>query len=160
MDQPVFSANALTLPAPSLCFSTPIAEDSLYLAFEEAAAGNQAADPQHEQLDDDIAIEGSAQLAPNDRCPLSGKALMELIHPVADSKGFVYEEEVIQAHLRETKGRRRCPVAGTSHDVILAELRPAGKVIAAQRKAQREGRSGATGRAGAAPRGDVLDVDD
>lgn len=44
--------------------------------------------PEDEQIDDDIAIEGGgAQLAPNAKCPITMRAVLELEEPVQDAKG-------------------------------------------------------------------------
>jgi len=54
---------------------------------------------------------------------------------VKDTVGYVYEKSAITHHIKASGGRAVCPVAGTSHTITLAEMRPAAAVIAAQRRA-------------------------
>ena len=57
----------------SLCRYEPT-HDELYQAFQDAVGGAAEGEAE-EQIDEDIAIEGGPQLARNDRCPITGKAV-------------------------------------------------------------------------------------
>lgn len=85
----------------------------------------------------DIWVASQAELAPNERCPISFKFLLDLQDPVQDKKGFVYERASILAYIRD-KGRNGAvdsPQAGTSHKVAAADLQPATKVIRGKKRA-------------------------
>ena len=48
--------------------------DELYQAFQDAVGGAGEGEAE-EQIDEDIAIEGGPQLARNDKCPVTGRAV-------------------------------------------------------------------------------------
>ncbi|CAD7703049.1 unnamed protein product [Ostreobium quekettii] len=92
--------------------------------------------------DEDIVLDetqhGMDGLA-NTVCPISGKNVLDLHDPVQDERGFIYEREVIEAYIKEASRNRStvtCPVAGTSHKITVASLRPAAGVISKQRQAK------------------------
>ncbi|KAK9785515.1 hypothetical protein WJX73_005777 [Symbiochloris irregularis] len=122
------------------------AKTDLYLELEEdigevhgtgAAAATQRADG--DDSDDDVVLEATqgGQLAPNSKCPLSGKQLLDINVPVMDSKGFVYEKADIEGYIKRqrTVGEYvKCPEHGTSHRVALKDLKPARRVVKAKRR--------------------------
>lgn len=88
-----------------------------------------------QQNDDDIEVQigGDANAAPNATCPLSLKPIMEIDDPVVDQKGYVYERQVIEEYIRSDGGKTMCPATATSHEVTLANLKKAHKIIRQQR---------------------------
>jgi hypothetical protein len=56
---------------------------------------------------------------------------------VEDLKGFVYESKAIRADIARNGGRVECPVAGASHYVAAADLKPCKRVLRAQKRRQR-----------------------
>jgi E3 SUMO-protein ligase NSE2 len=118
--------------------------DPLWQQFEEAVAGVD--EQNEEQIDDDIAIEGglSTSVARNAKCPITMKVVLELEDPVEDEVGYVYDRQAIVQMLKNAGPRGiKCPEAGTNHRVTEGRLRPATKVLAAQRKAAKAARRGA-----------------
>mmetsp|Transcript_138 Transcript_138/g.301 ORF Transcript_138/g.301 Transcript_138/m.301 type:complete len:250 (-) Transcript_138:266-1015(-) len=109
--------------------------------------------------DDDVVMEQSALV--NDRCPITRKSVMELVEPVEDKKGYIYEKEHILQMLRQARGQPiKCPEAGTSHMVTLAELRPSRRVQREKRRQVFQGtQAGGTQAAGRAEE-NVVDADD
>ena len=62
---------------------------------------------------------------PNAKCPITGKSLLDLEDPVEDHKGYVYEKSAMEQFInKSSSGSKKCPAAGTSHQVTLADLRP------------------------------------
>lgn len=103
--------------------------------------------------------QGTSALAPNSRCPLSFKGLLDISEPVQDTKGFVYEREAILKYISSKPGGVvDAPVSGSSHKVRAADLKPAKAVLKAQKKAASQRRSSGAGREG--PEADVVDDDD
>jgi hypothetical protein len=155
-------AEALGQQQPYNVQQDPVYRDYLLMATgEEAEAG--AAD---ERLDDDIEIEGGPQLAPNAKCPITAKPILELAEPVQDAMGVVYEKDAVVQYFRTLPpraGGKAIIMAGSTHQVTLAELQPAHKVVRAKKIAERRRRfggpaaAGGAGGAGAANE-DVLDV--
>ncbi|PSC67899.1 E3 SUMO-ligase MMS21 [Micractinium conductrix] len=144
-------------------------QDPLYQEFERAAGGDGDDEPAGmERIDDDIEIEGGgALLAPNERCPVSNKLLLELDDPVQDSTGVVYERAAVQQFFRTLpphKHGRAIIMAGSTHQVTYGELVPADKVIREKRRAARRqqlvgrGGGGGGGGDGGGADEDVLDV--
>lgn len=91
-----------------------------------------------QQIDDDIAIEGGGvwgDIAKNARCPYTLKALLDIVEPVQDAYGFVYEKVAVMGDLKKNNNRVRCAVAGTAHYVTAKELHPARAVLAEKKKA-------------------------
>ncbi|KAL4860267.1 E3 SUMO-protein ligase MMS21 [Chlorella vulgaris] len=137
--------------------------DPLMQDFLAAAGGGAADQPGagDEQIDEDIAIEGGArQLAPNATCPITTRPLLLLDDPVEDSFGVVYERIAVEQFFRTLPPQRHgraIIMAGSSHEVTLAEMKPAEKVIREKRRQARRQRLGG-GAAAAAAGGDVLDV--
>lgn len=87
--------------------------------------------------DDEIVIEGSstASVARNDRCPVTKIRVMDLVDPVEDSKGYVYEKQAIMHLLQRSRNQSiECPEAGTQHLVRIQDLHPARKVLAARER--------------------------
>lgn len=138
----------------------PIYRDYLVMATGQEAEG-EAAD---ERVDDDIEIEGGPQLAPNAKCPITAKPILELAEPVQDAMGVVYEKDAVVNYFRTLpprNGGRAIIMAGSTHQVTLAELQPAHKVLRAKKMEERRRRLGGGARAGggaAAADEDVLDV--
>ncbi|KAI7839662.1 hypothetical protein COHA_006471 [Chlorella ohadii] len=143
-----------------------VQQDALYRDYLLMATGDEAeAEAADERVDDDIEIEGGPQLAPNAKCPITAKPILELVEPVQDAMGVVYEKSAVVGFFRTLNpraGGRAIIVAGSTHEVTLAELVPAQKVIRAKKIAERRRRFGGAG-AGAGGGGgtadeDVLDV--
>ncbi|KAL4418942.1 hypothetical protein ABPG77_009122 [Micractinium sp. CCAP 211/92] len=135
--------------------------DPLYREFDLTARG-EAGEVADEQIDDDIAIEGgAAQLAPNARCPISNKQILDIEEPVQDATGVVYEKAAVVGYFRSlhpSKGGRDIIVAGSNHAVTLAELVPADKVIREKKRQARLQRLAAARGGGAGADDGVLDV--
>jgi hypothetical protein len=115
-----------------------------------------------EQIDEDIAIEGGEfsanNIAKNARCPYTFKQLLDILEPVEDGRGFVYEKEAVMNALKKNNNRIPCAVAGTAHFVTAKDLHPARAVLAEQKRAAKgRGRLRATQ---VQDDGDVLDLDD
>ena len=62
------------------------------------------------------------------RAPLTSKSLGDLVEPVQDAKGYVYERAAVVAYIRSkvvgSLGQCPCPSAGTTHLLNEAELLP------------------------------------
>ena len=129
--------------------------DPLLAKFDQDSG---AAALEDDIIDDEIAIAGNStqQVSRNERCPITGKPVMELEEPVVDKMNFVYEKTAI---LQMIKNKRfiKCPVAGTMHDVTAAELKPASRLIAEKKKLARHGGKNAKKQV---PEGEVLELDD
>lgn len=107
-----------------------------YLDFEQVISAEGNGQPLDEVLDDGIVIEGSAgAIAKNDRCPVTGKEILELEDPVEDNSGFVYEKSAVEDLLKKNNGSYRI-VAGSNHITKLEDLKPARLVIIAKRRAK------------------------
>lgn len=96
------------------------------------------------------------------RCPPPLQVL-ELQEPVADQQGFVYEKAAVVAMLRSassassTSGLRI--VAGATHRVREADLRPAARVLREQRRLRKQRERGGGGIAAQQEQAeDVIDV--
>lgn len=129
--------------------------DPLLAQFDQEAGVSALED---DIIDDEIAIAGNStqQVGRNERCPISGKPILELEDPVVDHMNFVYDKACILQMI----GRKqciKCPVAGTMHEVTAAELKPANKVIAEKKKLARLGGKNAKKQAN---EGEVLELDD
>ena len=127
---------SLIAPPPTLTCRYTVESDPLLRAFDAEAGGaeGEAAD---EQIDDEIAIAGESarQVVRNTTCPITGKPLLELDDPVEDGMAFVYERWAIAEMLDKRRGGGMpCPVAGTTHTVCMADLKPARAVLAAKKK--------------------------
>lgn len=64
--------------------------------------------------DDEVEEVGGTGLR-NDKCPLTMKSVYELVQPVADSLGFIYEKAAILEYIaKEGRGGAavKCPVSG------------------------------------------------
>jgi len=59
----------------------------------------------------------------------------ELVEPVEDAKGFVYEKAPLLKYLKSKGGRCRSPIAETNHMISVKELRPAKHILASQHTA-------------------------
>lgn len=142
-------------------------------AADTAAARRLAALAGADGDGDVVAAAGG--LAPNERCPLSGKPvrggeeregdtgrrragalvrppsrpqLLQIDDPVVDRMGYVYEKASILGHIAAQGGRARrvrAPVAGTAHAVVADDLRPAAAVVRAKKAAARGGGRRASG---------------
>lgn len=102
---------------------------------EDSGMGGEHGD---QQIDDDIAIAGTSavDIARNEKCPISGKSIMDLEEPVSDSMNVVYEKQAIMNYFKTSKRDRvACPLAATAHFITKAELKPARAVIQAQKRA-------------------------
>ncbi|GMH42727.1 hypothetical protein BSKO_10646 [Bryopsis sp. KO-2023] len=92
------------------------------------AGGNEQAQEMGE--DEDLVIDDTSGLAPNDTCPLTLKPILEIDDPVEDAKGIVYERRMIEESLhKEPSNAHVCPMAGTNHIVRLRDLVPARRVM-------------------------------
>lgn len=129
--------------------------DPLLTQFDQEAGVTALED---DVIDDEIAIAGNStqQVGRNERCPISGKPILELEDPVVDHMNFVYDKAVILQMIGK-KSSIKCPVAGTMHDVTAAELKPANKVIAEKKKLARLGGKNARKQTN---EGVVLELDD
>ncbi len=128
--------------------------DPLLAQFDQDSGASALED---DIIDDEIAIAGNStqQVGRNDRCPISGKPIMELEEPVVDDMDFVYEK----AYILQIIGKKpciKCPVAGTMHDVTAKELKPATKLIAEKKKLARGGKNVKKN----VHEGEVLELDD
>jgi hypothetical protein len=63
--------------------------------------------------------------------------LIDLDDPVEDQKGFVYEGAAIRADITRNRGRIECPMAGASHWVTAADLKPCRRILRMQKHRQR-----------------------
>jgi hypothetical protein len=63
--------------------------------------------------------------------------LIDLDDPVEDQKGFVYEGAAIRADITRNRGRIECPMAGASHWVTAADLKPCKRILRLQKHRQR-----------------------
>lgn len=97
-------------------------------AFDAACRrGTEELDPDAELMVVGAGADG-ANGVKNAKCPLCLRKVEDLDEPVEDLKGFVYE----QAAILEYIGRKPsvpCPVAGTSHAVKKADLKPSRAAI-------------------------------
>lgn len=99
-------------------------------AIEDARNTREGIDDEDEDL---VVTQAGGALGyqpPNSKCPISGKAVEEIEHPVEDEKGYLYERDVIEQFIRANTGRGRgdacdCPQSGTSHKISIASLKPA-----------------------------------
>jgi len=91
-----------------------------------------------EDEDEDLVMERGNDLAPNRTCPLCQKELLFLDEPVEDSKGFVYEKKDIVDFISRPTFNGLAPISGADHSLSLANLKPARKVLKAQRKAKNQ----------------------
>jgi hypothetical protein len=128
--------------------------DPLLAHFDQESG---AAPPEDDIIDDEIAIAGNStqQVGRNDRCPISGRPILELDEPVADRMNIVYEKQFILQMIGR-KASIKCPVAGTVHEITAAELKPATRVIAEKKKLARQGGKNAKKQ----DEGEVLELDD
>jgi hypothetical protein len=102
-------------------------------AFDAAVRGGDVALGDDEDL---MVVGGGANgFLRNAKCPLSLKNLEDLNEPLEDSKGYVYEAAAIIDYIGR-KTSVQCPVAGTTHTVKRAELKPSRHVM--RLKARRE----------------------
>lgn len=107
-------------------------------AFDAAVRGGDVALGDDEDL---MVVGGGANgFLRNAKCPLSLKKLEDLNEPLEDSKGYVYEAAAIIDYIGR-KTSVQCPVAGTTHTVKRAELKPSRHVM--RLKARREAGSDA-----------------
>jgi len=63
----------------------------------------------------------------NQRCPITAVDVTELVDPVSDTKGYIYERKALLQYLQRS-GRpcpRVCPIAGSQHIVAPDELQSA-----------------------------------
>jgi len=111
--------------------------DPLLARFDQEAGVTALED---DIIDDEIAIarNSTQQVGRNERCPISGKPILELEDPVVDRMNFVYDKVYILQMIGKKKSIK-CPVAGTMHEVTAAQLKPASKVIAEKKKLARLG---------------------
>ncbi|KAI7835638.1 hypothetical protein COHA_010469 [Chlorella ohadii] len=87
-----------------------------------------------------------SSLAPNATCPITLKPLLKLKDPVKDATGVVYERAAVTWFLHALPARKRgrgITMAGSTHEVTLAELVPAGEVVQAKRQAKKAKRQAA-----------------
>ncbi|GBF92693.1 hypothetical protein Rsub_05062 [Raphidocelis subcapitata] len=111
--------------------------------------------------DDDIVVTGNDFM--NAACPISGKNVLELADPVEDEKGYVYDRAAITAHIRQRGYNGACdaPFPGVSHSVVLSRLKPAARVLRAQKRRRLglDAQRGTQGGAGGSGAGiEVIDV--
>ena len=106
----------------------------------DTSGGAQALD---EDDDEDLAVVPTQHpgqgFAPNRHCPLTGIDIMDLKDPVKDTKGYIYEKDALAKYLKIdiktgkglrsrsdlVPGRRKCPVAGSNHEVVWSQLQSA-----------------------------------
>lgn len=62
--------------------------------------------------------------------------VLELEQPVEDRAGFVYDKAAITRALQANGGAIVCPVAGASHTVRMADLRPCRRIERAKKAAR------------------------
>lgn len=108
---------------------------------DEGGVTQPATQNNDDEDEDEVRVEpGQKGLAPNETCPLSGRALMDIEEPVQDAKGFVYEKTAIVQYIRRAPGPSayiECPVYGANHKLAENDLKPAKRIIKAQRKHKR-----------------------
>lgn len=71
---------------------------------------------------------------PTHLCPKP--QVLELEQPVEDRAGFVYDKAAITRALQANGGAIVCPVAGASHTVRMADLRPCKRIERAKKAAR------------------------
>ncbi|KAJ9506647.1 hypothetical protein QJQ45_003731 [Haematococcus lacustris] len=112
--------------------------------------------------DDDCVMDASGLL--NVVCPITMKPVLELKEPVEDPAGYVYEKEAVMAMIRRSRlPTLPCPVAGTSHTISAAGLKPSRRIVRERRKAMLIAARGGTQPGpsrGASARQDVFDADE
>ena len=79
--------------------------------------------------DDDNGDEGII----NTKCPVSGVLIKDLVDPVEDHQGIVYEKSAILSFLGDAT--RPCPEAMRKHSLNKSNLKPSSKAIRVKKKA-------------------------
>lgn len=104
-------------------------------AVEDPGGAGELEDP-----DAEFVMGDSDQPCINTKCPLSTKHYLELSEPVEDDHGYVYEKEVvvrwIQQQTRQLRTAPHAPTVGTNYILTVAQLKPARKVLRAQKRAK------------------------
>jgi len=76
-----------------------------------------------------MAMTQSEKIARNKTCPISGRSIFEVADPVKDKQGYVYEKEYIIQMFQRGMNAIECPVAGTTHQIHKADLKPAKELL-------------------------------
>eukprot|EP00873_Tetraselmis_striata_P017555 jgi/Tetstr1/437819/TSEL_026459.t1 len=83
-----------------------------------------------------VMADDSNEVSVNQACPLTLRPVLELLEPVEDQSGYVYEKQPIMAYIA-SKGRGGqpvpSPIAGASYFITAAQLKPARRVIRKQK---------------------------
>jgi hypothetical protein len=72
----------------------------------------------------------------NAKCPITGLPLKDLIEPVEDAVGIVYEKQAVLTFLGR-EGKKKCPEAMRNHVVTKEELKVSEKVMRMKRMGER-----------------------
>mmetsp|Transcript_41659 Transcript_41659/g.50518 ORF Transcript_41659/g.50518 Transcript_41659/m.50518 type:complete len:243 (+) Transcript_41659:222-950(+) len=127
--------------------AAPAQEHESLSEFDQAIwKVNHGDEPMPGQEDEDLLVATQAEFA-NRTCPLSAVNIHDMVEPVEDSKGYIYEKDIIVQWIKSKGGKAACPVVGTSHTVEEADLKPCHKLRRQQkrRKLDSQNPSQATG---------------
>ena len=99
--------------------------------FDKQTGGAQEQDDQ----DDDV-VDTSANDLKNEKCPITMKSVYELIDPVEDQKGFIYDKAAVIKYIRDKRGNVACPISGAQHTITENGLKLSTRIERIKRKAK------------------------